>query len=206
MHESLIKYINSYSSSLLTESQVELIQNAFVPKKLRKRQYLLQEGQVSKYGAFIVKGAMRQYSVDDKGVEHIVNLFIENWWAGDRESFVMLTPSVYNIDAWEDTEVLLITKADFLNLYNSIPAIVEMGRKMDERNSIATQRRLNASISFPAEKRYADFINKYPEFLQRFPQHMIASFLGITKETLSRIRKSMRPHESTGSLGQEVKK
>ena len=159
-----------------------------MPKKIRKRQYFLQEGQVCKYSAFIVKGAMRQYSIDDKGVEHIVRLFIENWWVVDRESYVMLTPSVYNIDAWEDTDLLLITKADALNRINSIPAIVELTRKLDENHSIAAQRRLNASISFSAEKRYSDLANTYPEFLQRFPQHIIASYLGITKETLSRLR------------------
>jgi CRP-like cAMP-binding protein len=189
MHESLIKYINGYISTPLNESQIGLIQDTFVPKKIRKKQYLLQEGQVCKYTAFIVKGAMRQYSVDDKGAEHIVNLFIENWWAADRESFVMLTPSIYNIDAWEDTDALLLTKADYLNLLEPIPALTEMSRKMDERHSIAVQRRLNSSISFSAEKRYADLANTYPEFLQRFPQHLIASYLGITKETLSRIRK-----------------
>ena len=189
MHESLIKYINSYTSTPLTDSQAELIRNTFVPKKIRKRQYFLQEGQVCKYSAFIVKGAMRQYSVDDKGAEHFVHLFIENVWAFDRESFVMLTPSVYNIDAWEDTEMLLITRADYLNLLSAIPAIVEMSRKLDERNIIATQKRLNSSISLSAEKRYTDFTSKHPEFLQRFPQHIIASYLGITKETLSRIRK-----------------
>src|SRR3989442_15121277 len=113
MHESLIRYINSYISTPLTDSEVELIKNTFVPKKIRKRQYFLQEGEVCKYGGFIVKGAMRQYSVDDKGAEHIVRLFIENWWVADRESYIMLTPSVYNIDAWENTDVLLITRADY---------------------------------------------------------------------------------------------
>ena len=151
----------------------------------------MQEGQVCKYGAFIVKGAMRQYSVDDKGAEHIIHLSIENWWAVDRESFVMLTPSVYNIDAWEDTEALLITKADIMNLLNQIPSITQMARNLDEKHSIADQRRLNASISLSAEKRYEDFVSRYPEFLQRFPQHIIASYLGITKETLSRIRKQI---------------
>jgi CRP-like cAMP-binding protein len=188
MHESLIKHINSYTSTPLTDSEVELIKNIFVPKKIRKRQHFLQEGQVCKYSAFIVKGAMRQYSVDDKGAEHIVRLLIENWWAVDRESFVMLTPSVYNIDAWEDTDVLLATKADFLNSIGSIPAIIEMSRKLDENFAIATQKRLKATISLPAEKRYTDLANTYPEFLERFPQHIIASYLGITKETLSRIR------------------
>ena len=190
MYESLIKYINSFAATPLTESEIELIESTFVPKKIRKRQYFLQEGEVCKYAAFIVKGAMRQYSVDDKGVEHIVRLSIENWWAVDRESFVMLTPSDYNIDAWEDTEALLITKAD-MNLLSQIPAITEMMRKLDENHSIAAQRRVNASISFSAEKRYSDFASCYPEFLQRFPQHIIASYLGITKETLSRIRRQM---------------
>ena len=149
----------------------------------------MQEGQVCKYSAFIVKGAMRQYTVDDKGVEHIVRLSIENWWAVDRESFVMLTPSVYNIDAWEDTEVLLITKSDSLDMLDQIPVLAQWTRSLDEHHAFAAQKRLSASISFSAEKRYSDFANTYPEFLQRFPQHMIASYLGITKETLSRIRR-----------------
>jgi CRP-like cAMP-binding protein len=189
MHESLIKYINSYAVTPLTADETEVIKNTFLPKKLRKRQYFLQEGEVCKYFGFIVKGAMRQYSVDDKGAEHIVRLSVENWWAGDRESFVMLTPSAYNIDAWEDTEMLTITKADLLNRVDAIQAVAEMIRKLDERNSIANQRRLNAAISFSAERRFADFAICYPELLQRFPQHIIASYLGITKETLSRIRK-----------------
>ena len=99
MHESLIQYIRDHSSTPLTETEIEVIKDVFTFKKLRKHQFLLQEGQVCKYGAFIVKGAMRQYSIDDKGAERIVNLYLENWWASDRESYVMLTPSKYNIDA-----------------------------------------------------------------------------------------------------------
>lgn len=188
MHQSLINYINSYASTPLTDSQSVLIKDSFVPQRIRKRQYFLREGEVCKYAAFIVKGAMRQYSVDEKGVEHIVGLLLENWWAVDRESFVMLTPSVYTIDAWEDTDVLVATKADFLSRLNSIPSINEMARSLDENYAIASQKRLNATISLPAEKRYSHLADTYPEFLQRFPQHIIASYLGITKETLSRIR------------------
>ena len=188
MHEPLIKYINSFATTPLTSNEVELIKNTFVYKKIRKRQYLLQEGAVCKYAAFIVKGAMRQYSVDDKGLEHIVRLSIENWWAVDRESYVMLTPSPYNIDAWEDTDALLATRADLLILSNNIPAFREMTRKLDERHAFASQKRLNAAISMTAEQSYSNLVNTYPEFLQRFPQHVIASYLGITKETLSRIR------------------
>src|SRR5687768_4812232 len=189
MHKNLLDYINQRSTSPLTSEEEALVVATFQPKKLRKKQYFLQEGEVCKYFGFIVKGAMRQYSVDEKGVEHIVGLSIENWWAGDRESYVMLTPSIYNIDAWEDTELLLVTKADTMKIVQEIPAINEMVRKMDEMHFIAVQKRTNASVSFSANKRYTDFVNSYPQLVQRFPQHLIASYLGITKETLSRVRK-----------------
>jgi CRP-like cAMP-binding protein len=189
MYESLIQYIISYSTTPLTKADEELIVSVFTPRRIRKKQYFLQEGEVCMYTAFIVKGAMRQFSVDDKGAEHIVQLAIENWWAVDRESFTMLTPSIYTIEAWEDTEVLVSTMAELTNLIKQVPAVAEMVRQLDVKNSISTQKRLNASISFSAEKRYNEFMKTHPHFLQRFPLHMIASYLGITKETLSRIRK-----------------
>jgi CRP-like cAMP-binding protein len=189
MHESLIKYIRNHATAEPSVEAIETIKSLFVPKKLRKRQYFLQKGEVCKYFAFIVKGAMRQYTVDEKGVEHIIHLNIENWWVGDRESWVMLSPSNYNIDAWEDTELLLITRADTLFLTTQCSAFNEMVRAMDERNKIATQRRITSHISSSAEERYADFVNCHPDFLQRFPQHIIASYLGMTKDTLSRVRK-----------------
>jgi len=189
MHEKLITHINKHTSSPLTSEEEALIVATFQPKKLRKKQYFLQEGDVSKYAGFITKGAMRQYSVDDKGVEHIIHLYIENYWANDRESSTMLTPSKYNIDAWEDTEMLIITRSEMLDLMEKIPALIQMTRIMDERNAIANQRRLSSTISNTAEKRYEEFAANHPQFIQRFPQHIIASFLGITKETLSRIRK-----------------
>ena len=188
MHEPLLKYIQKYSTTPLTDDDVRMIKEVCIPKRFRKKQYFLQEGEVCKYLAFILKGAMRQYSVDEKGMEHIVYLTIENWWAGDRESHIMLTPSRYFIDAWEDTETLLITRADSIRLLDSIPALKEASKKMDEKHSFALLNRVNNNISLPAEQRYAELEKKYPEFLQRFPQHIIASYLGITKETLSRIR------------------
>src|SRR5258708_7237838 len=169
MFEALFKYINNYTSAPLSESEFELIKSAFTPKKIKRKQYFLQEGEVCKCFAFIVKGPMRQYIVDDKGVERIVHLGIENWWVGDRESWVMLKPSIYNIDAWEDSEMLLITRADTLKLVREFPLFDDMVRTMDERNNIATQKRIISSISFTAEKRYADFIDTHPDFLQRFP-------------------------------------
>jgi CRP-like cAMP-binding protein len=189
MHQNLLDYINQYSKKPLSPEEEALVIATFQPKKLRKKQYFLQEGDICKYAGFIVKGAMRQYRVDEKGMEHIVHLYMENYWANDRESSTMLTPSVYNIDAWEDTELLIITRADMLDLMEKIPALSEMIRLMDERNAIANQRRLNATLNNTAEKRYEEFANNHPQFIQRFPQHLIASYLGITKETLSRIRK-----------------
>jgi CRP-like cAMP-binding protein len=188
MYDSLIKYFNSYSSKLLTGDEIDLIQSSFAPKKFRKRQYFLQEGEVCKYTAFVVKGAMRQYSVDDKGEEHIIKLFIENWWATDRESLMNKTPSIYFIDAWEDTAVLLVTKTCLTDLIDRIPTLWEWIRKLDANFAIASQRRLSAAISLSAEDRYHDLEKTNPEFLQRFPQHIIASYLGINRETLSRIR------------------
>ena len=154
MHEKLLAYIRQYATSPLTSNEEALIVTTFQPKKLRKKQYFLQEGNVCKYVGFIVKGAMRQYSVDDKGVEHIVHLYIENYWASDRESAVMLTPSKYNIDAWEDTELLVATVADMLDLIEKVPSFGQMTRLMDQRSFIASQRRLNSAISNTAEKRY----------------------------------------------------
>jgi len=188
MHKYLIKYLNEHISTPLRESEIELVKKTFAPKQFKRKQYLLQAGDVCKYFAFITKGAMRQYSVDDKGAEHTVGLFIERWWAGDRESFIMLTPSAYNVDAWEDTEALLVTKTDLANMIDQIPVLTEWIRKLDANAAIASQRRLNAAISLSAEERYHDLEETYPEFLQRFPQHIIASYLGITPETLSRVR------------------
>jgi CRP-like cAMP-binding protein len=188
MYDSLIKYFNCYSSKPLADDEIDLIQCSFAPKKFRKRQYFLQEGELCKYTAFVIKGAMRQYRVDDKGEEHIIKLFIENWWANDRESFMKQVPSNYFIDAWEDTNTLIATKTNLTDLVDRIPALSECMREIDANFAIASQRRLNAAISLSAEERYHDLEETYPEFLQRFPQHIIASYLGINRETLSRIR------------------
>jgi CRP-like cAMP-binding protein len=166
-----------------------LIQENFKLKKLRKKQYYLQEGDVSKYIGFLIKGAMRMYSVDQKGHEHIVRFGVENWWMGDYESFNMLTPTKYNVDAVEDSELLMISNPQIQHLTDQIPAVAEMIKMLDRRANIATQNRIHAAISLTAEERYQHLQDAYPAFIQRFPQNMIASYLGISPETLSRIRK-----------------
>ncbi|TRW27250.1 Crp/Fnr family transcriptional regulator [Flavobacterium zepuense] len=189
--DQLFDYINNYAPNGISQADFELLKGYFTHKKLRKRQYFLQEGDVCKHFAFVLKGAMRQYTIDDKGTEHIVQLSVENWWVGDRESWTMLTPSIYNIDAWEDTELLLVTRAATLELLDRFPAFREMTTVLDEKNNIANQRRITSSISASAEKRYTNFIECYPSLLERFPQHMIASYLGITKDTLSRVKRQL---------------
>jgi CRP-like cAMP-binding protein len=188
MYDSLITYFDSYTTKPLTGDEIKQILGFFTPKKFRKRQYFLQEGEVAKNTAFILKGAMRLYKVDDSGEEHFIRLFIENWWAHDRESLINQIPSLYFIDAWEDTECLLITRDDLTYLVSTIPTMGEWIRKLDANHAIASQKRINASISLSAEERYHDLEKAYPEFLQRFPLHIIASYLGINRETLSRIR------------------
>jgi CRP-like cAMP-binding protein len=188
MYDALIKYFNSYTTTPLSGDEIDLIQSFVTPKKFRKRQYFLQEGELCKKTAFIVKGAMRKYRVDDKGEEHIIRLYIENWWATDRESVTKETPSGYFIDAWEDTECLIASKAHLADLVDRIPAMTKWLRTLDANYAIASQRRINAAISLSAEERYHDLEKTYPEFIQRFPQHIIASYLGINRETLSRIR------------------
>lgn len=152
---------------------------------------MLQEGEICKYFGFIVKGAMRKYLLDEKGGEHVVDLYVENWWAGDRESFVRFTPSTYNIDAWEDSELLLVSREDMLKLRSECPSFNELVLKLDEYNNIAAQKRITSAISLTSEKRYEDFVERHPYFVQRFPQHIIASYLGVTKDTLSRVRKKV---------------
>lgn len=190
MHESLRQYINNYTSSVISDEQFEIVAKAFTPKRFLKRQFLLQEGDICKYAAFIVRGAMRQYSVVN-GVENIVSFGVENWWMVDRESFIMLTPTKYNIDAIEDCDVLLVTYDKMQPLVESMPLIAKMTNQMDQRHSIAMQKRIHNAISLTAEERFLDLMQSHPAFLQRFPQNMIASYLGMTPESLSRIRKKL---------------
>lgn len=181
------KYLDDKTT--LTEPESARIRSFAIIKKLRKKQYLLQEGDIWKYDAFITKGCLRTYTVDEKGSEHVNSFSIENWWTGDRESLLSQQPSRYNIDAIEDSELILFTHDNFELLCNEIPAFNTMINTILQRSFIAAQNRIQAALSFTAEEKYLNFVNKYPGFAIRIPQTMIASYLGMTPETLSRIRK-----------------
>ena len=128
MHEALFKYIEAHASTPLSAADKQLLEKIFVPKKIKKHQFIQQPGEISRFLGFVVKGALRQYSVDTKGFERMVYLSIENWWTGDRESFTKQQPSIYYIDAWEDSDLLTINsdgmkQADGIKTQNEIQSI-----------------------------------------------------------------------------------
>ena len=174
----------------LTEKEKELSSSFFIPKKLRRKQYLLQQGDVCKYIAFVEKGLLRSYKIDDKGHEHITQFAFEGWWISDQLSFLTGQPSEYDIDALEDSELLLLTKQAEEEMLEKVPKFERYFRILLQNSLIATQKRLVSSLSQTAEERYDELVAACPTTLpQRIPQHMLASFLGIKPETLSRIRK-----------------
>ena len=175
----------------LSEEEKQLCKSFFTPKKLRKRQYILQEGDVCKYLVFVEKGMLRSYTIDDKGNEHIMQFAFEGWWISDQFSFLTGEPAIYTIDALEDCELLLLSRPAEEQLLEKIPKFEKYFRILLQNSLIATQRRLISSLSHTAEERYQQLIKSCTTIPQRVPQHMMASFLGITPETLSRIRKQL---------------
>lgn len=186
MSELLIKNFSKYVT--LTDEEKNIILSLFTPRKFRKHQYILQEGDLTRYETFIVKGLTRTYEVDDKGQEHIVQFGLEDWWIGDLYSFLTDSPTLYNIDCLEDTEVLQITKPDLERLYQEVPKIERHFRIMVQNAYIASVRRISSTMIKSAAERYQDFLRKYPQIHQRVPNHQVASYLGITPQSLSRIR------------------
>ncbi len=186
MWEPLIKNLSKYV--VLTDEEITFIKSVFNFKKFRKHQYILQAGEVSRYETYVCKGLTRTYDVNDKGVEHIVQFGLEDWWVGDMYSFLTDTPSGYNIDCIEDTEVLQITRANLETLYQEVPKMERHFRILVQNAFIASTRRVSATLAKSALERYQEFLDRYPQIDQRVPNHQIASFLGITPQSLSRIR------------------
>ncbi len=157
-------------------------------KKLRKRQYFLQEGDVCRFQGFVFKGCLRAYEVDAKGVEHVVQFATEDWWMGDIYSFYTGQPSRWNIEALEDTELFVFDKDHLEDVYLKIPKMERYFRLLMQNALIALSQRVLSTMSKSATERYCDFIQRYPQIEQRVPNHQIASYLGIKPESLSRIR------------------
>jgi CRP-like cAMP-binding protein len=179
----------------LTQDEQELIKKYLTVKKLRKRQYLLQEGDVCKCVAFVEKGALRLYSVNEDGTEHIVRFGLDGWFITDLYSFLTNEPSIYNIDAIEDSELVLIARSASDELRTVSSKYQEFIFQETSEAYIQLLRRITSIISLSLEERYQELTAKFPDIIQRVPQHMIASYMGLTSETLSRVRKRISIHK-----------
>ena len=187
MYELILKNISRYIQ--LTKEETEYFTSLFKEKKLRRKQYLLQEGDICRHENFVVQGCLRTYHIDSKGQEHIVQFAVEDWWIGDMYSFLTQKPSRYAIDALEDSVVLSIEKKSMDELYIKVPKFEKFYRHLLQNAFIALQERITSNISETGEERYRQFQLKYSKIEERVPQRMIASFLGLTPESLSRIRR-----------------
>lgn len=172
----------------LNKYERQLAKQRFNYRLYRKRQYLLQEGDICRHYTFVVKGCLRMYKIDDKGNEHILNFAAENDWITDISSFYNIGTTLLSIDALENTEVLQIKRDDLISLYQQAPKFDRIFRILTENGFCRLQQRHIQSISVSAEERYSSFVEIYPHLLNRLSQTQIAAFLGITPEFLSRLR------------------
>ncbi len=175
----------------LTEEQLALLPTLFRVKTLRKGEFLWRSGEIAQYGAFVAQGCLRSYLIDDKGREHILLFAPEDWWLSDTDSLVNNTPSAYFADAIEDSVVLLADLTAFQQLDAQLPAFGQLYRAGLQKRTEANNRRIAAALSNTAEERYLDFLKTYRTLARRVPQRMLASYLGVTPETLSRVRKRL---------------
>ncbi len=190
MHiESLISYFGDFL--ILTDEENQAVRMSFSERRVKRGHYILQEGDVCNLNTFVVEGCFRMYMLDYGGKEHNLQFAIENWWIGDIASFHSEEPSRFFIEAIENSVVLQIKKEDQLRLFVDYPNFNRIFRVFTENELVSYQRRVIQNISSTAEERYVDFTNRFPGFLNRISNIQIASFLGITPEYLSTIRKKL---------------
>jgi CRP-like cAMP-binding protein len=172
----------------LDEREKEYFSSLLEPRSLKRRQMLLNEGEVCRHSTFVTMGCLKSFTVDKSGVEHILSFAPRDWWIGDMYSLISQKPGVLNIEAIADTEVLMLGRENQHQLYKNVPKFERFFRIIIENSLVANQQRLINNLSLSAEERYLDFMKKYPSILEYTPQHSIASYLGITPEFLSKIR------------------
>jgi CRP-like cAMP-binding protein len=189
MNELLQKNIAVHIS--LSENEMEAFCNLFEYKTIKKKSFLLREGEVCKFEGFVVKGLFRVYHIDKNGFEQVLYFAFENWWITDIDSFTNEKPSQLFIEALEDSEVLVISKKDKEFAYSNLPKIEKLFRVMTQKTHVALQRRMIDNLSKTAESRYLEFAEKYPQLIQRLSNIQVAAYLGITNVFLSNIRKKI---------------
>ncbi len=184
-------YKNFKSKISLTEEEFCLIESKFEPGFIKKKKDFLRVGEIANSMVFINKGILRSYKTDSKGNENVIQIALEDYWIGDLYSFLSRTPSTMAIEALEDTEVLLLSFYNLERLYLDVPIMERFFRKLYERAYVTAQDRINSTLSVSAEQRYLEIIKAHPDINKRVPLIHIASYLGITPESLSRIRKNI---------------
>lgn len=189
MFEALDQFVSKYIR--LTSEETEIFHSLLEYKKVRKKQFLLREGEICQFEAFILKGCIRTFYVDKSGTETILNFAVEGWWVSDLSSFSEQQPSAQNIETLEDCELLVINYDNKKILFDVIPAFEKVFRILVQRSLGVLQQRFYAGISQTAEERYLAFIEKYPQVVQRVPQHQIARYIGVSPEFLSKVRSTM---------------
>lgn len=175
----------------LTAADKEIVKAYFIPKILKKKQFLLQEGTVCRHLAFVVSGLLKTYTIDEKGNEHVNQFSPEGWWTSDMNSFFRIQPADYTIDALEDATLLIITVEDFENMTLQVPNMDRYFRLLFQNSLITKERRLVTAHVLTAEEKYRQFLENYPNLINRLPQNLIASFLGLSPETVSRLKKNI---------------
>lgn len=175
----------------LTEEEKNLFTSMLEARHLKKKEVLLKQGEVCRHSTFIVDGALKGFTVGKDGSEHVINFALKDWWIADMYSLLSQQPGVLTIEAIADSEVLLLSKQDQQLLYAKVPKFERFFRILVENSLVASQQRLINNLSLTAEERYLYFMKKYPFILECAPLHSIASYLGITPEFLSKIRRRM---------------
>jgi CRP-like cAMP-binding protein len=189
MYEAIDRFVAKYIQ--LTEEELNFFHGLLKHKKLRKKTFLLQEGTICDFEAFVLKGCIRSYYIDKEGIETILLFAVEDWWVSDLTSFSEQKPSNLFIETLEDCELLSIDYKNKSRLFEKIPAFERMFRIMVQRALGVLQQRFYASVSQTAEERYIQFMEKYPLVAQRVPQHQIARYIGVSPEFLSKVRSTM---------------
>lgn len=189
----MIEFLKQNITKHISLSDKELTDfcSLFQSKTIKKKSFLLREGEICKFEGIVIKGLFRVYHINNNGFEQVLYFAMENWWITDMDSFTNEKPSHLYIEALEDSEVLLISKQDKEFAYTNISKIEKLFRVMTQKTHIALQRRMIDNLSKTADQRYAEFIEKYPQLYQRLTNLQIAAYLGISHEFLSKIRKKI---------------
>ncbi len=172
----------------LTKEECDLISSKVRQVELKRKKVIIHEGQVAKDVAFVLSGCLRSYSVDDNGFEHILQFAPAEWWITDMYSFIAQQPAYLTVEAITDSEIALLSRKDQLDLFDQIPKLERYFRILTENSLVGTRQRLIDNLSLTAKQRYENFCNLYPSLINEIPQKLIAEYIGVTPEFLSKMR------------------